>query len=302
MKLRAPLSIKKELRVVPHRLKAGLKSIVPVNAWPGIRRIVYFGRFFCCPVCGASVRKLLPGGQDIPVLKELEVVGGGRLERDVCPVCFSSSRTRLVYYYLVRDSELRTGGELRSVLHFAPERGIAQWLLHLQSVQYVTADLAPERYRHASPTRIDVTRIQFPDAQFDLVICNHVLEHVPDDSLAMREICRVLKPGGRAILQVPISQRLTRTFEDPSITDPKDRERVFGQWDHVRVYGSDYTERLRQAGFSVDIVDPVQHWGIDTVVHLRLNYREKLFIGRKPRHDRTEVSGSLLRAEHGSDE
>jgi SAM-dependent methyltransferase len=132
---------------------------------------------------------------------------------------------------------------------------------------------------------MDVTRIEFPDAQFDLVICNHVLEHVPDDSLAMREICRVLKPDGRAILQVPISQRLTTTLEDPSITDPHDRERVFGQWDHVRVYGPDYTERLCHAGFSVDIVDPVQRWGIDTVLRLRLNPREKLFIGRKLGHD-----------------
>jgi SAM-dependent methyltransferase len=231
------------------------------------------------------VRKLLPGGQDLPVLRELEVVGGGRLEHDVCPVCFSSSRTRLVHCYLARDSELRAGRELTRVLHFAPERGIAQWLLRLQLVHYVAADLAPDRFEYTSSTKLDVTRIEFPDAEFDLVICNHVLEHVPDDGLAMREICRVLKPGGRAILQVPISAMLTTTFEDPAIIDPRDRERVFGQWNHVRVYGPDYTERLCQAGFSVDIVDPVQRWGIDTVVRLRLNAREKLFIGRKLRHN-----------------
>ena len=229
------------------------------------------------------MRKLLPGGRDLPVLREFRVVGGGRLEHDVCPVCFSSSRTRLVHCYLARDSDLQSGGQPRRVLHFAPERGLAEWLQRVPSVQYIAADLAPERYPHSSATKVDVTNIEFPDSQFDLVICNHVLEHVPDDALAMREICRVLKPGGTAILQVPISHTLVRTLEDPSVTDPVHRERVFGQWDHVRLYGPDYLERLCQAGFLVDIVDPVQRWGAEAVVRLRLNAREKLFIARKPR-------------------
>jgi SAM-dependent methyltransferase len=270
---------------VPNRLKAGLKSVLPDNVVPAIRRIVYFGILFRCPVCRATVRKLLPGGQDIPVLRELEVVGGGRIEQDVCPVCFSSSRTRLVHRYLVDYGELRGEGELRRVLHFAPERGIANWLLRLQSVHYIAADLSPDLYQHALSRKMDVTRIEFPDSQFDLVICNHVLEHVPNDRLAMREIFRVLKHGGRAILQAPISQKLTTTLEDPSISKPRDREKVFGQWDHVRIYGLDYPERLRHAGFSVDIIDPVQRWGIDTVVRLRLNSSEKLFIGRKLEHN-----------------
>jgi SAM-dependent methyltransferase len=270
---------------MPHYLKAALKSVLPASARPAIRRMAYFGTFFRCPVCGASVRKLLPGGQEFPVLGELDVVGGGLREQDVCPVCFSNSRTRLVHCYLTRDSELPAGRELTRVLHFAPERGIAEWLLRLRSVHYVAADITPARYEFASSTQMDVTRIGFPDAHFDLVICNHVLEHVPDDRLAMREICRVLKPAGRAILQVPISLKLTTTLEDPAITEARDRERVFGQWDHVRIYGPDYPERLCQAGFSVDILDPTQRWGVDTVMRLRLNARERLFIGHKLRHN-----------------
>jgi SAM-dependent methyltransferase len=244
--------------------------------------MMYFGNLFRCPVCGARVRKLLPVGQDFAVLRELDVVGGGYVEQDVCPVCFSSSRTRLVCYYLVRDSGLQTGTDQRRVLHFAPERAIAQWLRQLGSVRYFAADLMPEPYAYASPAKMDVTRIEFPDAEFDWVICNHVLEHVIDDGLAMRELYRVLRPGGRAILQVPISLKLTRTLEDPAIREPGDRERAFGQWDHVRVYGLDYPERLRDAGFEVGVVDPVQQWGSGTVKRLRLNAREKLFIGRKP--------------------
>ena len=262
-------------------LRATLKAILPAKTGSSIRRMVYFGTLFRCPLCGARVRKLLPGGQDLPVLRDLQVVGGGRLEQDVCPVCFSSSRTRLVYCYLVGDGELQSGNHQKRVLHFAPERGISEWLLQVPLLEYFAGDLVPEAYAYASPSRMDVCHIEFPDALFDLVICNHVLEHVTDDGLAMRELYRVLRPGGRAILQVPISSRLATTLEDPWITDPCDRERAFGQRDHVRVYGWDYTERLGNAGFTVDVIDPVQQWGMNTVIRLRLNPRERLFIGQK---------------------
>jgi SAM-dependent methyltransferase len=247
------------LKLYPE-LRATLKAILPANTRSAIRRMVYFGTRFRCPLCGAKVRNLLPGGQDLPVLRELQIVGGGRLEHDVCPVCFSSSRTRLVHCYLVRDNELQKGNHKKRILHFAPERGISEWLLQLPLLEYFAGDIAPEAYAYASPARIDVSHIEFPDGSFDLVICNHVLEHVTDDRLAMRELCRVLKPG---------------------ITDPSGRERTFGQRDHVRVYGLDYTERLGNAGFTVDVIDPIQQWGMNTVTRLRLNPCEKLFIGRK---------------------
>jgi hypothetical protein len=263
-------------------MKALLKRVLPRGSRIALRRVAYFGTFFRCPVCRSSVRKLLPGGYLFAVLQELEIVGGEHSEHDICPVCFSGSRTRLVHHYLVAESGLSDRREPTRILHFAPERGVAEWLMRLRSVDYIAADLAPEQYEYTRSLKMDITRIQFPDAQFDLVICNHVLEHVPDDGLALREVYRVLKPGGSAILQVPISAKLMTTFEDPTITDARERERVFGQWDHVRVYAADYAQRLAQAGFSVKSFDPIRRWGMNTVVRLRLNAREKLFVVYKP--------------------
>jgi SAM-dependent methyltransferase len=262
-------------------IKAVLKSVLPKRSRVRLRRMAYFGAFFQCPVCGSSVRKLLPGGHDFPVLRDLEIVGAGYSPQDVCPVCFSGSRTRLVHHYLAVKAGLSNRPGPIRVLHVAPEQGIAEWLMRLTSVEYVPADLAPEHYDHVSAIKMDITRIQFPDERFDMVICNHVLEHVPDDMVAMRELHRVLKPGGTAILQVPLSMKLRATLEDPRITNPRDRERVFGQSDHVRVYGTDYSDRLARAGFSVSVVNPVEQWGKEAVVRLRLNPREKLMIGRK---------------------
>jgi len=262
------------------RLKAWLKDILPANVGPVIRRVAYYGRGFLCPLCGASVRKLLPGGKDFAVLRELDVVGAGRREQDVCPVCRSKSRSRLVGCYLALEGGL--ADKPTHVLHVAPERGLSEWLRHLKSIDYVAADLVPELYEYAAPIALDITKIPLRDAVFDLVICNHVLEHVSDDAQAMREIHRVLKPGGRAILQVPFSLRLSATLEDSTIIDPRERERLFGQRDHVRLYGPDYPERLRKAGFSVDVLDPVERWGRKTAEGWHLDVRERLFVASRP--------------------
>jgi len=132
--------------------------------------------------------------------------------------------------------------------------------------------------------KMDITDIQYPDASFDAIICNHVLEHVPDDRRAMRELYRVLKPGGWAILQVPYSEQITQSIEDPSITTPEARARVFGQEDHVRIYAKeDYLTRLEEAGFRMELLNwweagedfgnPTNRYG--------LMPRETLFVGRK---------------------
>jgi ubiquinone/menaquinone biosynthesis C-methylase UbiE len=137
-------------------------------------------------------------------------------------------------------------------------------------------------YPYASNViRADLTDISLQENSVDLVICNHVLEHVPDDALAMRELHRVLKPGGIAILQVPISTKLKLTDEDHRITSPEQREKRFGQYDHVRLYGSDYTDRLVAAGFSVQTFDPLLTWGAQFIEANRLNPRERLFACRK---------------------
>ena len=137
------------------------------------------------------------------------------------------------------------------MLHFAPEAVLEKLLREGRDVRYVTAD----RFMAGVNAKMDLTALAFHDDSFDSILCVHVLEHVIDDRRAMRELCRILKPGGWAILQVPMDVAKEQTFEDFSITSPKDRERLFGEWDHVRIYGLDYAARLREAGFTVE-VDP----------------------------------------------
>lgn len=168
------------------------------------------------------------------------------------------------------------------ILHVAPEHQLQRFLSGLKNLDYVTADIS----RHDVMVQMDLTGIQYHDDCFDGMICNHVLEHIVDDRRAMRELFRVLKPGGWAILQVPISRRLTETLEDHSIVSEADRERVFGQKDHVRIYGADYTERLQGVGFEVKVfkwreVDHLGRFGGDQNRYALLQ-DENLFIAVKP--------------------
>jgi len=255
------------------------KKVLNKNTRVLLRRIAYAGAKYHCNVCDNRVRTMLTTGYSLPVLAELDVVGGETIPYDTCPVCFSNSRTRLLFEYIRREIGIYDLARA-TVLHVAPEYGILSRLRACKTMDYVGVDLIPESYRGtAEVARCDITAIDYDDESFDLIICSHVLEHIPDDRLAMRELFRVLKPGGKAILQVPISASLQRTVEDPHLTDPKERERRFGQHDHVRIYGADYPARLREAGFVVEIFDPANRW--DAVGELRLNPRERVFLGRK---------------------
>ena len=256
------------------------KKILNKDARILLRRFAYAGAKYHCNVCDNHVRTMLTTGYSLPVLTELDVVGGERLLHDTCPICFSNSRTRLLFEYIRREMKIYDLTARATVLHVAPEYGILSRLRACKTIHYVGVDLVPDNYRGtAEVARCDITAIDYGDQSFDLVICSHVLEHIPDDRLAMRELFRVLKPSGTAILQVPISASLQRTVEDPHLTDPKERERRFGQYDHVRIYGADYPARLCEAGFVVEIFDPANRW--DAVGELHLNPRERVFVGRK---------------------
>jgi SAM-dependent methyltransferase len=169
-----------------------------------------------------------------------------RADRGVCPRCGSRQRHRLLWLYLDRHTSL--SDEEGRVLHFAPEAGLAARLRRTLPGHYATADIVPGR----ADLRLDLEQLDVPSESVDVVLCVHVLEHVHDDRAALRELHRVLAPGGWGIVQVPIFGE--RTDEDPAITDPELREARFGQRDHVRVYGRDFEERLREAGFEVEIV------------------------------------------------
>ena len=162
------------------------------------------------------------------------------------------------------------------LLHFAPEPVLRRTFRLLPSLRYVTVDYAP-----TADARMDITRLAFPDHAFDCVLCVHVLEHIPDDRGAMRELHRVLKPGGWAILQVPLDVQRAETYEDPLITTPEDRRVHFGQEDHVRWYGRDYHRRLEHAGFQVTVDNYVRTLPAADIRRFGLSAGEDVYFCRK---------------------
>lgn len=216
-----------------------------------------------CPVCGSTFRKFLPYG----VSSRPNVL---------CPACLSLERHRLIWLYLEKQSDFMT--KPRKLLHVAPEQCFYNRFKQYKHIEYITVDLeSPIADYH-----FDLHEIPFEENSFDMILCNHVLEHVADDRKVISEFQRVLRPGGFAILQVPLESHRESTFEDPSITDPRQREKFFGQKDHVRVYGRDYPERLRECGFIVEERLVSDGFSIEMINRYRLAPDETLYIASKP--------------------
>ncbi|TPN83045.1 class I SAM-dependent methyltransferase [Aquimarina algicola] len=165
------------------------------------------------------------------------------------PSTLSLERHRLLWLYLKNETEFFTTPA--KVLHFAPEQAFYKRFRKLKHIEYTTTDLNSP----LADVKADICNLPFENDQFDVIFCNHVLEHIPDDTKAMQELLRVLKPAGMAILQIPQDLDREHTFEDDTITDPIERAKIFGQYDHVRVYGRDYFEKLRSIGFKVDEIN-----------------------------------------------
>lgn len=258
-------------------VKSRIRRMLGPDAALGVIAAAHWGPGRRCPVCGARVRRFLQSGYRYRVLSELRVVGGIPRAEDECPVCRANDRTRLLYLYLCDHTRLFAGGE--RTLHIAPERAIVLKARTLPADTYICGDMDPGRYLAFRPlVPLDVEALPFADASFDLIICNHVLEHVGDDRRAMRELWRTLRPSGRAILQVPIAERLETTREDPSVVTPEARGEVFGQPDHVRLYAAeDYIARLTAAGFRVTLFEAYQS-DPDRAYALDVNPYERLFV------------------------
>jgi len=210
-----------------------MSTIYCIYLWP-----LFTDHNVQCPFCGWQGKEFLPFG----------VI---RRENAKCPKCGSLERHRLFYLYLKKvipiDRKIK-------VLHFAPEKILTKLFRSYNNIEYISADIDASK----AMVKEDITDISFQDNSFDIIFCSHVLEHIEDDHKAMKELHRVLKPGGFAIIQVPIKdefngRKINKTYEDFSVSGPEERERLFGQKDHVRIYGRDYGDRLANAGFKVKI-------------------------------------------------
>lgn len=195
------------------------------------------GNRYVDPINGKSYRKFLPYGYE--TIRE-NVLSPGTL---------SLERHRLLWLYITRETNWFS--QPLKVLHFAPEQAFYKRFKQIKNWEYTTTDLNSP----IADVKADICNLPFENNKYDLIICNHVLEHIPDDLKAMKELFRVLKPGGYAVLQVPYEKERSKTFEDNSITDPEERRKIFGQYDHVRVYGMDYFDTLSSVGFQVKAVD-----------------------------------------------
>lgn len=228
-------------------MKTIFKSLLNIIPRPTLIRLSYFispilafllkGQKFTDPIDGKSFRTFLPYGY------------GKQRDNVLSPSTLSLERHRLLWLYLRNETDFFTS--FKKVLHFAPEQAFYERFRKMKNLEYVTTDLNSP----LAEVEADICHLPFFDNEFDVILCNHVLEHIPDDNKAMQELYRVLKPGGMGIFQVPQDLAREKTFEDDSITNKKERAKIFGQYDHVRIYGKDYFDKLRRVGFQVDEVD-----------------------------------------------
>ncbi|WP_416384502.1 class I SAM-dependent methyltransferase [Salinimicrobium sp. HB62] len=221
------------------------------------------GNKYTDPIDGRSFSKFLPYGYE------------QQRENVLSPSTLSLERHRLLWLYLKHHTDFFTAPH--KVLHFAPEQAFYKRFRKLKNLNYTTTDLESP----LADVKADICNLPFEDSSFDFILCNHVLEHIPDDTKAMKELFRILRPGGTAILQIPQDLQREKTFQDDSITDPKERAKIFGQYDHVRVYGRDYFEKLRSIGFSVEEVDLTSKMDAQLVDRYRLSKGEIIPVARK---------------------
>lgn len=210
------------------------------------------GNRFTDPIDGKSFQKFLPYGYE------------NKRENVLSPSTLSLERHRLLWLYLKNETDFFINP--KKVLHFAPEQAFYKRFKKQKNLDYTTTDLNSP----LADVKADICNLPFKDEEFDVILCNHVLEHIPDDTQAMKELYRVMKKGGMGIFQIPQDLSREKTFEDDSITDRKERAKIFGQYDHVRIYGRDYFDKLRSVGFTVIEEDYTQKISPELVDKYRL--------------------------------
>ena len=254
-------------------IRRGFKFLLNTIPRPLLIRVSYLARPFLVwwlrgdrftdPIDGKSFSKFLPYGYE------------DQRETVLSPSTLSLERHRLLWLYLKEKTNFFTAPH--KLLHFAPEQAFYKRFRNQKNLEYTTTDLNSP----LADVKADICNLPFEADSFDFILCNHVLEHIPDDTKAMQELYRILKPGGTAILQIPQDLNRQQTFEDDGITDPKERAKIFGQYDHVRVYGRDYFEKLRRIGFKVEEVDYTKNLPPELIEKYRLAQGEIIPVCRK---------------------
>lgn len=233
--------------------------LIQLSIW--LRPLIYLffkGNRFTDPIDGKSYRKFLPYGY------------GKQRQNALSPGTLSLERHRQMWLYLKNETDFFS--KKYKVLHIAPEQEFLKKFKKQRNINYTSADL----YSPIVDVKANILDLPFENESFDVVICNHVLEHIVDDRKAMSELYRVMKKGGWGIFQVPMKSSLEKTYEDFSITNPKDRQKHFGQYDHVRWYGMDYFERLKSVGFDVEANYYSQTFSEEDIFRFGLNKNEIL--------------------------
>ena len=231
-----------------------------------VRPILAFsmrGDTYVDPIDEKRFRSFLPYGYESPRANVL------------APATLSLERHRLFWLYLKNETNFFTAS--LKVLHFAPEQAFYKRFRKLKNLEYTTTDLNSP----LADVQADICKLPFEDASFDVIFCNHVLEHIPDDTKAMQELYRILRPGGWGILQIPQDLERETTFEDDTITDKKERAKIFGQYDHVRIYGRDYFKKLRSIGFLVEEVNYTAKMTTEDIEKYRLAKGELIPVVKK---------------------
>lgn len=271
------------------KIKSFIKKIIPSKHYLLFRDLYIRSRYFFlfplyignkvkCPFCKKYFRKFLSSGLDFSILKEKNIVGAGHRLNVICPRCRSTDRERLIYLYIKNKINLFQQIQNKiNLLHIAPERNLQKIFILHPNIKYFSIDLNSP----LAMIKMDITDIKFKGNSFDIIICCHVLEHILDDQKAMSELYRILKPKGWAILQVPISPMFKKTYEDLTIKTPKEKEKIYGQNDHVRIYGQDYSDRLIKAGFNVKIDSYAKKLKIDIIKKYGINKDENIFFCQK---------------------
>lgn len=228
-----------------------------------IRYLLYIGTNRLCPICNKKSRFFVPFGKS-------------KRNDALCLYCGSLERHRLTWLFFKRKTNL-FNGKNKSMLHFAPEICFINKLKREKGLNYVSADLSSP----LAMVKIDITKIEFPDESFDVIYCSHVLEHILNDKCAITELYRVLKKCGWAVISVPLCKSLSKTFEDCTVTEPNERLRLFGDEDHVRKYGLDFIDRLNDAGFIVQIINPSDFLNDYEIERMGIINTDELFFCRK---------------------